>query len=443
MQSSASGRTYPQARPVPLLLLRELTVDDSGAEARAPAPSGASTTAPEAASDWKQVHGQLVSLGKTRAAHEREVCRSLLAALRLGVHARVGYASHVELAERLLGLNGRETEERLRVGRALDTLRLLDAALASGELSWSAVRELTRVATQKTEQAWLEWAKHRRVRQIEMAVAGRRPGDGPLDRADPSRIRHRLSFEVRPETMALFRDLQSAVRADLGSDLDDDALLREIARRALGGPDDAGRASYQIALSRCDECGRSSIEAGGETFPADDVTVEMAACDSQHLPPPTDPARPHVGAPRPKATQTASPALRRDVLRRDGNRCVLPGCRSHRYLDVHHVDPRCEGGSNDPERLAALCGQHHRAVHSGALVIEGTAADGFVFRHGDGTPYGADIHPSTLDHASQAQAALQRMGFTSKQARDRIDKALRHEAPASFIELMRAALRAS
>ena len=243
--------------------------------------------------------------------------------------------------------------------------------------------------------------------------------------------------------MALFRDLQSAVRADLGSDLDEDALLREIARRALGGPDDAGRASYQIALSRCDECGRSSIEAGGESFSADAVTVEMAACDSQHLPPPTDPGRPHVGAPRPKATQTVSPRLRRDVLRRDGNRCVLPGCRSHRYLDVHHVDPRCEGGSNDPERLAALCGQHHHAVHSGALVIEGTAAGGFVFRHGDGTPYGGEIQPSIVEHASQAQAALQRMGFTSKQARERIDKALRQEAPSSFIELVRAALRAS
>ena len=40
-----------------------------------------------------EVGSRLVSLGKDRAAHEREVCRWLLAAQRLGVHARVGYAS--------------------------------------------------------------------------------------------------------------------------------------------------------------------------------------------------------------------------------------------------------------------------------------------------------------------------------------------------------------
>ena len=45
-------------------------------------------------------------------------------------------------ADRMLGLNGRQTEERLRVGRALAELPVLDGALGSGELSWSAVREL-------------------------------------------------------------------------------------------------------------------------------------------------------------------------------------------------------------------------------------------------------------------------------------------------------------
>jgi hypothetical protein len=53
---------------------------------------------------------------------------------RLSVHARAGYASLREYAERVLGLKPRQTEERLRVGRALAELPLLDAALASGEV---------------------------------------------------------------------------------------------------------------------------------------------------------------------------------------------------------------------------------------------------------------------------------------------------------------------
>jgi hypothetical protein len=417
MQSIALARTYAPCRSAPLLLLRERITGDAEPEReRAPA-TPSPVLEPEAASDWTKVHERLVSLGKARAAHEREVCRWLLAAQRLGVHARVGYASLAELAERVIGLNVRQTEERLRVGRALGELRLLDAALAGGELPWSAVRELTRVATQETEHAWLDWAKGRRVRQIEAAVAARKPGDGPNDRSDPARITHRLVFAVRGETLAVFRDMQSAVRADLGGNLDDDALLYEIARRVLGGPGEAGRASYQVAISRCDECRRSRIDAGGTSHPVDDAVVEMALCDGQLLEPgagaripaattratdasPLAKARgrtsharardeiPHVGDRRPRATQSIPPATRRAVMRRDHKRCVVPGCSSHRYLDVHHVDPRCEGGGHDPERLAVLCGAHHRAVHLGLLCVEGSGATGFVCRHGDGTPYG-------------------------------------------------------
>jgi AcrR family transcriptional regulator len=122
-------------------------------------PPGDPVVEAEGASHWASVHERLLALGKQRAAHERDVCRWLLAAQRLAVHVRAGYASLREYAERVLGLNARQTEERLRVGRALVELPLLDAALASGEVPWSAVREITRVATADTEGAWLGWAK--------------------------------------------------------------------------------------------------------------------------------------------------------------------------------------------------------------------------------------------------------------------------------------------
>ena len=201
-------------------------------EETAPGYRASRDASPEAIGDWRRVHARVVELGAERAGHERELCRWLLAAERLGVHARCGYASLREYAERIVGLNGRQTEERLRVGRALAALPLLDEALARGELCWSAVRELSRVATAETEEAWHVWAKGRRSREIERAVASRRPGDVPDDRGDPTLVRHRLRFEVRAETMALFRDAQAAVRAQLGGEVDDDTLLYEMARRA-------------------------------------------------------------------------------------------------------------------------------------------------------------------------------------------------------------------
>ena len=235
-------------------------------------------------------------------------------------------ASLFEYADRHLGLSYRQAEERLRVGKALAALPSLDRAFAQGTLTFSHVRELTRVATAETEQAWLDWtlnrdgggaddndvARRRRLRDVEQAVARREPGHRPSDPGDPARDKHRLSFEVKAETIALFRDLQNSVREDLGHRVDDDTLLLEIARRALGaaGSDD-GRAPYQVAVSKCDDCGQTRVDAAGQSHPVDEAFAAMADCDAQHLG--DVDARPHVGEPPPpcpkRATQTIPPCL--------------------------------------------------------------------------------------------------------------------------------------
>jgi Holliday junction resolvase RuvA-like protein len=441
MNAPLHVRSYA-VRSAALLLARE---EPSSYRAGEPPP-----VEPETASDWAEVHDRIVTLGGDRARHERDLCRWLLAAERLGVHKRAGHASLREYADRVVGLSERQTNERLRVGRALVTLPRLDAALASGALPWSAVRELTRVGTAATEEEWIVWAKGRRMRQIETAVATRRAGDRPTDRADPELRQHTLRFEVRAETLALFRDLQSAVRADLGTHVDDDTLLYEIARRALGGPTDEGRASYQIAVSRCPDCARASIEAAGESHPIPEHVADMASCDAQLLPPaaPTHvgPSSPtHVGSshPRARASQTIPPATRREVLRRHRKRCAVPGCTHHQYLDVHHIHPRAEGGTHDPERLLPLCGAHHRAHHQGALQITGDASHGFRFRHADGSPYGEPVRPAAIEVAQHVLALLESLGFKPTQARALVDAVQRAGPPSDAEAFLRAALQAS
>jgi hypothetical protein len=391
---------------------------------------------PEATNDWQHAHERIVELGRERSGHERLVCRWLLCAERLAVSARCGYASLREYAERMLGLSARQTEERLRVGRALARLPELDEALASGRLSWSAVRELTRIADADTECDWIEWADGRRYHEVETAVSAHSVGDGPDAPSDPSRIKQRLSFDVSAETMALFRDLQAKVRSDMGHDVDDDTLLFEISRRALGGPEDIGRASYQVAVSRCEDCGRTSIDAGGRSEVVDDAVSEMAMCDGQHV---GEVDCPRAGAPR--ATQTIPPAVRRQVMRRDRKRCVVPGCTNHRFVDVHHLDQRCEGGGHDPDRLAVLCGSHHRAVHQGRLWLDGCGSSGFTVRHAGGIAYGSAPNAPAVEMVAQAQAALEHMGFKPTRARALIESALaagaRHDVGALVHECLR------
>ena len=71
----------------------------------------------------------------------------------------------------MFGYKPRTTLEKLRVAEALESLPLLERALSSGELSWSAARELTRVALRETEHEWLKFAPGKTLRQLEQALA--------------------------------------------------------------------------------------------------------------------------------------------------------------------------------------------------------------------------------------------------------------------------------
>src|SRR5262245_15784885 len=196
--------------------------------------------------DWQGVHHRLTSLAKDRAELDEEQGRLLLAALRAGVHGKLGFGSFVEYVERLFGCGPREAAERLRVARALEELPATAEKLREGELSWSAVRELSRVAVPDTERAWLGVAVGKTVRQIEKMVSGREEGDLPTDPPSPGAKRHVLRFEVSADTYALWHEAVVAMRQEAGGALDEDAALLMMARSVLGGPDDPGRSSYQV-----------------------------------------------------------------------------------------------------------------------------------------------------------------------------------------------------
>ncbi len=59
------------------------------------------------------------------------------------------------------------------------------------------------------------------------------------------------------------------------------------------------------------------------------------------------------------------PRLRRFVIARDGGMCTVAGCGSEYRLQVHHIVPRSEGGTNDPDDLTTVCWSHHHVVIHG------------------------------------------------------------------------------
>ncbi|MHC4225678.1 MAG: hypothetical protein ACYSUN_16930 [Planctomycetota bacterium] len=388
--------------------------------------------------DWRKAHERLVEHKERRAVLDYDEGELLLEAHRAVVHVYLGYATFEQYIDFLLGHTPRMTSERLRVARCLRELPELARALREGDINWSSARELTRVAVAETETEWLAAAEGKAVRQVEELVSGYLPGDSPSDLVRPEVRRHVLRMEVTAETYALFREAEGKLRRDSGGSLADDDALLLMARQILEGPKDEGRAGYQVAMSVCPECARGVIEARGEEVQVGPEVVEMACCDAQHIGDVGQSADTHVG----RATQDIPPAIRRQVMRRDGGRCQTPGCRCSLWVDVHHIRLRSEGGDHDPDLLLVLCAAHHRAMHRGALLLEGTVSSGLEFRHADGTRFGGPVHAETAAACLDAQAALRSFGFGESESRLAVAQA-REDPQSSEVpgELLRAALR--
>jgi hypothetical protein len=316
-------------------------------------------TASDNRTDWKVVDQTLRSIAQRRASLDADEARWLREAERLRIWRPLGMVSALDYMERVLGYAPRAAQDRLRVARALGDLPVLESALSSGQLSFSAVRELTRVATHATESAWSRAAEGKNLREIEELVAGHRPGDLPEDPPDPEVRMHWVRFEVSPETFARLRQAQQVLDAEHGARLSDDQLVAALCDGVLDGPP-TGRARYQVSVTVCERCKQGWQHGAGAKLPIDEGAVERVECDAQHV---TERG----------ARQDVPPRVARFVWARDGGRCRVPGCRSSRGLEIHHLVRRADGGGHDPSNLCLVCSACHQAHHAGRLTIRGSA----------------------------------------------------------------------
>src|SRR3989454_4860254 len=128
-----------------------------------------------------------------------------------------------------IGLAPGAARERVRVGRALANLPRLADALARGELSYSKVRALTRVATRETEERLLKVGRAGTAEHVERIVRAWRRVDR-IAEAKESIRRHRvrglhvyqdedgmvvIHGRLEPEAGAVFRKALEAAREAL------------------------------------------------------------------------------------------------------------------------------------------------------------------------------------------------------------------------------------
>ncbi len=328
------------------------------------------------------------------------------------------------------GIGTVAAREKVRVARALESLPQISAAFARGELSYSKVRAMTRVATAANESVLVSVALHgtaahveklaRKYRWVERAEAARRAHGQHesrglhyfFDDAGMLVVHGRLPPEVgavvRKALDAAVEELRASERegADASAEASPfereqtaaafraDALAR-VAEHYLAhrGDDDAGSTAdrYQVVV-HVDQAVLTQAAAADEREPhcceLDDGpslaldTARRLACDATLVGmldgaegQPLD-----VG----RRTRAIPPALARALRSRDGG-CRFPGCTRTRFTEGHHVTHWADGGETKLGNLVTLCRFHHRLVHEGGFGLNVTDDGVFVFTRPDGT----------------------------------------------------------
>jgi hypothetical protein len=144
-----------------------------------------------------------VLYGQITAA-TREFLRAVAECDRQGDWAEEGFACCADWLAWRIGVRRGTAREKVRAARALEDLPLISAAMDRGEVSFSKVRALTRVAQPESEAELLEFARSSSTAGLERLVRGWKAMDREGEQR-AERIQHRLRrFSVYPDGNGMY-----------------------------------------------------------------------------------------------------------------------------------------------------------------------------------------------------------------------------------------------
>jgi hypothetical protein len=268
--------------------------------------------------EWQEIDRRLREYARHRASLDAAELFDLVRAEQLKIYLQFGFVSLYEYMERVLGYGPHAARERMRVARSLSALPETTAALAGGALTYSAVRELTRVATAETEADWLARAEDLTTGEIEQLVVGRQAGDLPDDPTTPDLRPRVVRLELPPEIYALWRQARMVVAAERGTEIGDADFVETLCRGVIAPGSGGAGPAHQIAYQQCPDCRRATQNGSGREIDIGPEAFERAACDAKVL------GSLEAATPE-RATTSVTPRLREQVFARDHHRCAVPG----------------------------------------------------------------------------------------------------------------------
>jgi hypothetical protein len=308
------------------------------------------------------------------------------------------------------GIGRRAAQEHVRVAKELEELPHIRDAFAHGELSFSKVRALTRIADESNERSLLDLARKGTGAQLERIVRAYRRAAPPAEEEAIGERRHAtfrwdddgslvISACLPPEEGALLLKAFELAKEELWKERAEQAreteeggtaapqhradatsadALARVAENALAGAahDHSGADTHQLVVHVEVGGGRSEVDGFG--LPPE--AARRLGCDASVI---ASVERGGEVLSVGRKTRSIPPALRRALRERDGG-CRFPGCNARRLVDGHHIVHWAEGGETSISNLVSLCRHHHRLVYEGGFKVTAGRGNRFVFRRPDG-----------------------------------------------------------
>lgn len=317
------------------------------------------------------------------------------------------------------GINLGAAREKVRVAHALKDLPAISEKFRRGEISYSKVRAMTRVATEKNEDYLLMIASHGTAAHVERLVRNYKKvkRNEALEFDNERHALRQLDWHFDDDGCLVLKgrftpEQGMVIKKVLDSIMDDDfEEQRDVSAetRQVTSVDELKPRSEPISQRRADALVRMAEgylsgvgkERGGdrylvhvhtdmETLKADGTGAEAEIEDSSNVSAETssrlscDAGVVHwlnnkkgealsIG----RKTRTIPPAIRRALKRRDHG-CRFPGCTCSRFVDAHHITHWADGGETSMNNLVLLCRRHHRMVHEEGFGLH-SQADGQIY----------------------------------------------------------------
>jgi 5-methylcytosine-specific restriction endonuclease McrA len=248
---------------------------------------------------------------------------------------------------------------------------VLRSAVTEGRLGWTKAQEVARVVTPATESAWVERAvelpreelrrqtkaARGRARERRQSAAAQLAMPEVAAPAAPPAADPPTTIAVQLDGLRLARFDALIASAKKSGAVAANATRAEVILAGLAAlTENTQRVRRRapaatVIVQRCPDCEAAFAVTNQGSKRLSEAVSAAIRCD-------------HVSRDERGHNRSAiPPAVRRQVLDRDGHRCATPGCSNAQFLEVHHVVPRTLGGSNRAENLTTLCSRCHRHAH--------------------------------------------------------------------------------